>query len=202
MQTQQPQMNTEKIADRLADAGYIVIENALEYQLIAALLKRCQDDDRFQAAHIGRGKDKKQIAEIRGDMISWLAETDSTDMKYLALMENLRRGLNEKLFLGLFDYECHYAIYPAGAGYAKHSDVLVGKKNRVLSTVLYLNECWQSSDGGELILYDSAGASVLDTVQPRFGTMAIFLSESFPHEVLISHKARRSIAGWFRISGS
>ena len=195
-------MNIEKIAERLADTGYIVIENVLEDQLIAALLKRCQDDERFQPAQIGRGKDKKQIAAIRGDMISWLAETDSTDMKYLALMENLRRGLNEKLVLGLFDYACHYAVYPAGSGYAKHSDVLAGKKNRVLSTVLYLNEGWQSSEGGELILYDTRGVAALETVTPGFGTMVIFLSESFPHEVLISHNTRRSIAGWFRVSSS
>ena len=40
------------------------------------------------------------------------------------------------------------------------------------------------------------------TVNPTFGTMIIFLSESFPHEVLISHATRRSIAGWFRVSGS
>ncbi|MFZ3017309.1 MAG: 2OG-Fe(II) oxygenase [Gallionella sp.] len=39
-------------------------------------------------------------------------------------------------------------------------------------------------------------------MNPTFGTMIIFLSESFPHEVLVSHATRRSIAGWFRVSGS
>jgi SM-20-related protein len=39
-------------------------------------------------------------------------------------------------------------------------------------------------------------------VAPTFGTMIIFLSESFPHEVLRSNATRRSIAGWFRVSGS
>lgn len=29
--------------------------------------------------------------------------------------------------------------------------------------------------------------------------MIIFLSESFPHEVLMAHNQRRSIAGWFRV---
>jgi len=32
--------------------------------------------------------------------------------------------------------------------------------------------------------------------------MIIFLSDSFPHQVLLSHTTRRSIAGWFRVSGS
>ncbi|HZW25973.1 MAG TPA: 2OG-Fe(II) oxygenase [Gallionella sp.] len=41
-----------------------------------------------------------------------------------------------------------------------------------------------------------------ETVNPTFGTMIIFLSESFPHEVLVAHANRRSIAGWFRVSGS
>jgi len=44
------------------------------------------------------------------------------------LIETLRMGLNRALYLGLFDYESHYAIYGAGAGYTKHSDVPVGKK--------------------------------------------------------------------------
>lgn len=196
-------MNIQEIAGQLAHSGYIILENPLEGTLLNQLLARCMDDgcSRFQAARIGRGAGKKQIASIRGDVISWLTDTHSTDATYLALMEKLRLGLNENLFLGLFDYECHYAIYREGTGYAKHSDVLSGKKNRVLSTVLYLNEDWQTGNGGELILYDLAGA-VLKTVSPKFGTMVIFLSESFPHEVLISQRIRRSIAGWFRVSGS
>ena len=117
-------------------------------------------------------------------------------------MEALRLGLNTALFLGLFDYECHYAIYEKGADYAKHSDVLQGKKNRILTTVLYLNEDWHACDGGELVVFEPTGNSVIATVNPTFGTMIIFLSESFPHEVLMSHSTRRSISGWFRVSGS
>ena len=121
---------------------------------------------------------------------------------FLAQMESLRSGLNERLFLGLFDYESHYAIYDAGMGYAKHLDVLQGKKNRILSTVLYLNQNWQEGDGGELDVYDANGETVIATVQPRLGTMIIFLSETFPHAVRLSNNTRRSIAGWFRVNGS
>ena len=196
-------MDIPEIAGKLAHSGYIVLEKPLDDALLNPLLARCKEDasSRFQTAHVGRGTDKKQISSVRGDVISWLVDTHSTDAAYLALMEKLRLGLNERLFLGLFDYECHYAIYREGAGYAKHTDVLAGKKNRVLSTVLYLNEDWQPGDGGELVLYDAKSAA-LETVAPRYGTMIIFLSESFPHEVLISQRIRRSIAGWFRVSGS
>ncbi|MDD5472241.1 MAG: 2OG-Fe(II) oxygenase, partial [Sideroxydans sp.] len=82
------------------------------------------------------------------------------------------------------------------------SDVLQGKKNRILTTVLYLNKDWQPEYGGELVVYDPSGEQELLRLQPTFGTMIIFLSESFPHEVLPSRATRRSIAGWFRVSGS
>ena len=194
-------MNIADIAEQLSHTGYIVLDKPLLAHLSTRLLVRCQDDDsmRFQAARIGRGLEKKQVHSIRGDVISWLDDTNSTDHAYLAWMEQLRSGLNEALFLGLFDYECHYAIYGAGAGYAKHSDVLNGNKNRILSTVYYLNEDWQTSDGGELVIFEPTGDAVIATVNPTFGTMIIFLSESFPHEVLMAHSKRRSIAGWFRV---
>ncbi len=195
-------MNIKDIADTLRHTGYLVLDNPLPQTLTRQLLGRCQKDSRFHTAHIGRGADKQQIQSIRGDAISWLDENHAVDQAYLAWMDTLRTGLNEALYLGLFDYESHYAIYAAGAAYAKHSDVLNGKKNRILTTVLYLNEAWQRCDGGELLVYDTEGVNIIATVAPKFGTMIIFLSESFPHEVLISHTTRRSITGWFRVSGS
>jgi len=193
-------MNIEEIAGQLARVGYIVLAQPLLEPLSALLLARCQDngDSRFHAAGIGRGQARRQIDSIRGDAISWLDDTHCIDQAYLTWMEELRSGLNSALFLGLFDYECHYAIYGAGAGYAKHSDVLNGTKNRILSTVLYLNEDWQVDDGGELRLFEPEGDTIIATINPTFGKMIIFLSDSFPHEVLIAHNKRRSIAGWFR----
>ncbi|MBI1174393.1 MAG: 2OG-Fe(II) oxygenase [Sideroxydans sp.] len=197
-------MNIAEIAAQLEHNGYIILDKPLPDALSAQLLMRCHDDGsgRFHAASIGRGAEKQQIGSIRGDIINWLDANNRVDRAYLAWMEELRLGLNAALFLGLFDFECHYAIYGAGTGYAKHSDVLRGKRNRILSTILYLNEDWQPGDGGELVLFDPTGESVLATVTPTFGKMVIFLSESFPHEVLTSHTTRRSIAGWFRASGS
>lgn len=194
-------MNIEAIAEKLASTGYIVLDQPLLASLALLLLARCQDDgqERFQAARIGRGPAMQQVHALRGDVISWLDAADSTDQAYLAWMEALRVGLNEALFLGLCDYEGHYAIYGAGRGYAKHSDVLRGNKNRILSTVLYLNENWLTRDGGELVLFNPTGDTAIATIMPTFGTMIIFLSESFPHEVLMSHNNRRSIAGWFRV---
>lgn len=194
-------MNIAAIAEQLEHVGYIVLDKPLLENLSALLFARCHDDEhqKFHAAQIGRGSAKQQVDTIRGDVISWLDAGDSTDNAYLSWMESLRAGLNAALYLGLFDYECHYAIYGAGAGYARHSDVLNGKRNRILSTVFYLNEDWQASDGGELVLFRPDGDTVIATVNPTFGKMIIFLSESFPHQVLAAHNSRRSIAGWFRV---
>jgi SM-20-related protein len=194
-------MNIEAIAGQLAQVGYIVLDQPLLASQSAQLHSRCQDDERqqFQPARIGRGEELQQLDAVRGDVICWLDDGDDIDHAYLVWMEKLRSGLNETLYLGLFDYECHYAIYSAGTGYARHSDVLRGRRNRVLSTVFYLNEDWQLSDGGELALFAPEGDGIIDTVSPTFGKMIIFLSESFPHAVLTARKQRRSIAGWFRV---
>ena len=196
-------MDIAEISKQLEHTGYIILAKPLVDELLADLFTRCHDDNpgRFQTAQIGRGSTRKQIRSVRGDVIDWLDAGNSTDSAYLACMEELRLGLNAALFLGLFDYESHYAIYGEGDGYAKHSDVLQGKKNRILTTVLYLNKDWQVCDGGELVVFDPLGNTAIMTLNPTFGTMIIFLSESFPHEVLISHATRRSIAGWFRVSG-
>ncbi len=197
-------MDINLIAKSLEQTGYIVLEQALPQTILDKLLHRCKIDDtnRFNTAHVGRGNDKRLLPNLRGDVISWLDEQDIDDQTFLAAMDKLRQELNARLYLGLFDYECHYAIYESGTGYAKHLDVLHGKKNRILSTVLYLNENWQQDDGGELDVYDENGSNILTTVAPRFGTLIIFLSEHFPHEVRCSNITRRSIAGWFRVSGS
>jgi SM-20-related protein len=115
-------------------------------------------------------------------------------------MDEFRLAINQRLFLGLFDYESHYAIYPKGAFYKKHLDAFKGKSNRVLSTVFYLNKDWQAHNGGELLIYKPESEEVLETVQPNLGRLVIFLSEQFPHEVLPAQQQRYSIAGWFRVN--
>lgn len=193
-------MDIAGIAEQLNDVGYVVLEKPLLEPLSRSLLGRCQDDgqSRFHSAQVGRGIAKSEVNLIRGDVISWLDDADQVDHAYLIWMEELRTGLNAALYLGLFEYECHYAIYGKGTGYAKHSDVLHGPRNRIVSTLLYLNEDWQLRDGGELLLYAPDDGPAIARVSPTFGTMILFLSESFPHEVLLSNTDRRSIAGWFR----
>lgn len=191
----------DMIADALVDKGYSLLSDIIPDYVSLALLEKMQakHDIDFKSAAIGRGIEQQVNAEIRSDKISWLDKQDHTDKAYLSIMEQLREGLNRRLFMGLFDYESHYAVYEPGAHYKKHVDALKGSQNRILTTVFFLNPHWQLDDGGELLIYDEFDI-LLEMVQPQMGTLAIFLSERFPHEVLPTLKTRNSIAGWFRVS--
>jgi SM-20-related protein len=138
---------------------------------------------------------------VRTDAIRWLGPDDPAEAAYLAWMERLRLGLNRRLFIGLFEYEAHFAVYDTGAYYRKHLDAFQGESNRVLTTVFYLNPQWRHEDGGELLVY-GLDDGLLESVMPAFGTLAIFLSTRHPHEVAETRRKRYSIAGWFRINNS
>jgi SM-20-related protein len=119
----------------------------------------------------------------------------------LARFETLRLALNRALQLGLFDFESHFAAYPPGAGYRRHLDRFAdharfaSEGGRVLSCVLYLNRRWRPEDGGQLRLY-RPDAPALD-IPPQGGTLVVFLSDGFEHEVLPARRERLSLAGWF-----
>jgi len=139
---------------------------------------------------------------VRRDRVRWLDRGHAPVVCNLDWAEQLRQRLNQELCLGLFDYECHYAHYPKGAFYKRHVDAVKGLSNRRLSTILYLNPSWQAGDGGELVMYAGEGQAVLETVSPAFGSMVLFLSEEFPHEVLPAKRSRYSLTGWFRINNT
>ena len=113
-------------------------------------------------------------------------------------LEALRTTLNRALFMGLEDFEAHYALYPPGARYQRHLDSFRGDNQRRVSLVIYLNPDWRRADGGLLRLYTAQGA-LIDEVLPETGRAVCFLSEEFPHEVTRTRRPRASIACWFRI---
>jgi len=194
-------MNEElyiKIVDAIAEDGYIVIQNALDEKLVRALEGMAKDEVAFKKAGISAASDLHLDASKRRDKISWLDEDASVMSEYLAFANSLKELLNRELYLGLSYYEAHFARYEEGDFYEKHLDAFRGSKNRVVTTVLYLNEEWNERDGGELIIYNEEDEKVKKVI-PNAGTLVVFLSEKFPHEVLPSKMKRHSIAGWFRI---
>jgi len=201
-------ISIDKVADALSDEGYIVIPYALNDDVLHGLQQRVTrlSSEQWLRAGVGRNTDYQQNKKIRSDSIFWISKDDPQELAFLQEMEVLRQGLNQRLYMGLFDFESHFATYPKGAYYQKHVDALRGRSNRVLSVILYLNEGWSDEDGGELLMYlenqEGQQEEPIQRVVPELGTMVVFLSEKFPHEVLESHRQRYSLAGWFRINGS
>lgn len=191
---------TTQIIDALVGPGYVILDKPLPDELLQKLATRLNQYQQqgMRPAGIGRGKELQQNPDIRGDTIHWLSQEDADEAVFLAWMDELRQVINRELFLGLQEYESHFAHYPPGSFYQKHLDAFKGEPGRKISTVLYLNQDWDKSAGGELIVYDQDGR-VLQTITPDYGKLVIFLSEVFPHEVKPATCDRRSIAGWFKI---
>lgn len=188
------------IADDLVVRGWSVRPLLLPAELALALEAQCRQlwhKDALTPAAIGRGPDEQVVPDIRGDYTRWLDDCPShpATADFLDFMAGLQAALNRSLFLGLDTFECHFALYPPGAGYSKHLDRFQDNPLRMVSVVTYLNSQWQPGDGGELRLHLEQG---VHDVSPVAGTVAVFLSDSIVHEVLPSRCERASLTGWFR----
>ncbi|HCE3220301.1 TPA: 2OG-Fe(II) oxygenase [Vibrio parahaemolyticus] len=188
-----------KLIDALATDGYYIWDDFLSEDEVTQL-RDCIPDN-WKKARIGRNDDVTRIESIRSDKIQWLKPAMGQPIaNYLSKMEEIRQEVNRHFFLGLFEYEAHFAKYEKGDFYQKHLDCFKGNENRRLTTVLYMNESWSEEDAGELVVYDLNDKEIA-TIPPRGGRLLVFLSEQFPHEVLPTNAERFSIAGWFRING-
>lgn len=193
------------IAAGLAGEGYLILDDVLPTEQLMSLYRHIQSlgTADFSRAGIGRDADWQLDQRIRKDYIRWLDPAHPATHGWFQHIESLRTGLNQRLFLGLWDYECHYAWYPVGSFYRRHLDAFRGRDSRRVSTTLYLNPDWQPGDGGELRLYAGEGGeedAIVQDIDPAWGRMVMFLSEVFPHEVLPVGKARYSLTGWFRVN--
>jgi len=214
--------------------GWAYAPGALEPALTAALraeAKVLDESGDTRAGRIGRGLNEMRRRNIRRTRIAWLDGASAAQARFLEGAESLRLSLNRALFLGLFEFEAHFAVYPPGGFYARHLDAFTlpaagagaaaglgrrAERSRVVSLVAYLNEDWRESDGGRLALWDNApagpdgrpGLAALDAappaaeIAPEGGGLVLMLSEQIPHEVRVSHAPRYAIAGWFRVNAS
>ncbi|TOK70051.1 SM-20 protein [Vibrio parahaemolyticus] len=188
-----------KLIDALATDGYYIWDDFLSEEEVTQL-RDCIPDN-WKKARIGRNDDVTRIESIRSDKIQWLKPAMGQPIaNYLSKMEEIRQEVNRHFFLGLFEYEAHFAKYEKGDFYQKHLDCFKGNENRRLTTVFYMNESWSEEDAGELVVYDLNDKEIA-TIPPLGGRLLVFLSEQFPHEVLPTNAERFSIAGWFRING-
>jgi SM-20-related protein len=182
----------------LASNGWCVVPNFLSQTQTRALSTECMDLQDARLLTPARVGTDRAATLLRGDSTRWFQpEALSTQQQAFSdRIEALRITLNRALFLGLVESESHYAVYRPGAGYARHLDCLRNNDSRVVSAVFYLNEGWQDTDGGALRLY-LADQSYHD-IFPRAGTLLLFLSAQFEHEVLPATRDRMSIACWMK----
>ncbi|MXR35751.1 2OG-Fe(II) oxygenase [Craterilacuibacter sinensis] len=191
------------IAEQLAEQGWCTVHNLFSPADIRALRSACLsewEDGRFHQAAIGRGLNAARRSEIRSDSVLWLDESDASPAvsHYFTTMQRLRSAVNRELYLGLAELEAHFAVYPAGSFYQKHLDRFRDDDTRTLSAVLYLNQDWPEASGGQLRLYLDPDCQTYRDIRPEAGTLVLFLSDRFWHEVLPATQQRLSITGWFR----
>ena len=189
------------ITEDLCTQGYHLIDNFLHEthaQQLRAIAEKHHQQGSFEQAKIGRTLQTQQNSQIRSDEICWLDKfkgQHSVD-HFLSIMAEIMQTLNQNLFLSLYEFETHFAIYQPGSFYKKHVDQFHSTKNRKISCVYYLNEHWQEAFGGHLKLY-SQDDILLQKVLP-IGNRFICFNSELPHEVELTQKTRYSIAGWMK----
>ncbi len=159
--------------------------------------------DKLVRAGVGAGHETQVRSEIRSDSIIWLDRSDPTPIveTWLNGMNDLNEHFRRYLFLSVWSYEGHLAHYPGGGFYKAHLDRHSQTQARQLSIITYLNNDWEESDGGQLRLYTDQELGVKGPfidVLPKAGTVVIFRSGDFWHEVLPSKRDRMSLTGWLR----
>jgi len=202
--SQSPSDSYESISDALANDGYALIQHFVDPETVAVLRQhaiRLNATGKMHRAGIGQGRRFTLSNELRGDAIHWLDDQsmDSSAQPYMDKLEFLRQNLNRTLSLGLFEFEGHYAVYPSAAFYRRHLDQFKEDDHRRVTCILYLNEGWQESDGGQLRIYlNEDNQEEFLEVLPQGGLLVVFLSSRFSHEVMPANRERVSLTGWFK----
>lgn len=197
--------SVKSFIDQLDICGWAVMTDFSGRENASRLMEECREafeNGDFHQAGVGRGAERVIREDIRRDRVMWLqpGELSHEQTHYLDWLETLRLALNQRFFLGLFGFEGHFAIYPVGAFYKPHLDRHAGTQDRIVTVILYLNPDWQPGDGGELRLWTTPGDQdgAFDLIEPRMGTLVMFMAGDHWHEVLPALKTRMSITGWFR----
>lgn len=175
-------------------------EDFLDEALALGLKERIaslQLKDQFILAGTGNNTILKHDRTIRSDKIYWLDRThkDLFEDRFLKLIDRFVLYLNSTCYTNIIGYEFHFAVYDEGSFYKRHLDVFKDNRQRAYSMIMYLNQDWKEGDGGELCVYID---DLPIKVSPLNRKAVFFKSSELEHEVLLSHKPRLSITGWFK----
>ena len=162
---------------------------------LVALYKK----EAMKLAGIGNDHLLSHNKQIRSDKIYWLDSTNNNpaETAIFKLIDDFVAYLNQTCYAGIQSHEFHYALYEKGAFYQKHLDQFKSDDRRVFSMILYLNEGWATTDGGELKVYQQTGIQI---IAPENQKCVFFKSSELEHEVLLTNVSRMSITGWLKTS--
>ena len=209
--------------ETLQDQGYVIIDDFLPTESLMEALRgdvmNLRKNNKFRIAKIGEGSTNALNEEIRVAETCFIGN-DKPELKDVPnvareklynILETLRADLQEagqnNLDPNLSEFL--YAYYPKGGFYRRHRDAVKGSASwlREYSFLLYLNEesYDPDTDGGRLRMhFDSGGDFLPDGEAPLFqdvdaygGTLVIFESNRFPHEVLDTEAERFAVVGWY-----
>lgn len=190
-------MIQEKLISSIIECGWYHGESFLDPALCQKLIENMEQLP-LRDSKIGKGTKEQNIPTIRNDLLYWLDDTTNNlaQSEYLEKMKILMEVINKELYLGLKQFEGHFAQYKKNGFYKKHLDQLQGSHERLITVVTYLNS---PAQGGQLRIYsrDNPAKVEIDII-PKTGSLVCFLSNQIYHEVLPTASERLSIAGWFR----
>lgn len=191
-------INLEIYFSKIAELGWAVVPLDLSFaEQLKNELENKKKLNLFKPASLAGAMTEKTI---RNDLTCWIDENQSSEVesKLLQNLKRLQEQLKNYFRIALTHFEVHYALFPEGHFYHKHTDQKANNNHRFFSFVIYLNKNWNPDQKGRLLVYDKN-----DTVQfqmtPEFGQMILFRSDLL-HEVEISRAERQSITGWIRTS--
>lgn len=191
----------EHLITEMIDRKYGICDDFLNGEMLQGLrdnLHAYHAKGGMHPAGIGRRLDFKKNFKTRGDVIRWIEEDTEQgyEIEFLEKINTFIQYLNRTCYTQINQFEFHYAYYEAGSFYKRHLDQFKSHSGRKFSLVIYLNEDWSESDGGNLCLYlDDQVVNVL----PKGGRAVFFRSDELEHEVRQApERSRISIAGWLK----
>ncbi len=191
------------ITRQLAEKSFVVVDDFLPIAMASEIereFKKFYHQGLMKPAGVaGAGP-----FDNRKDLSYWIDEGAASPEvgEFFAAIDRLSGEFREALSLPIRQREFHAAVYPVGAYYSRHKDIVRTtspiRSRRLISCVYYLNPGWQANDGGELMLYTVPGPQ---RIRPEFNRLVLFLSGELEHEVLPSNRERLSLTGWLKSAG-
>jgi SM-20-related protein len=193
----------EELIEGMLERGFGVCNDFLSPALLISLRSRLRSlyaDQEMKAAGVGRSDGFRESGKIRGDVIHWLEpNVDPAEDELLAQLKSFVEHLNSTCYAGIRSQEFHFALYPSASGYKRHLDQFKSDAGRLFSLVIYLNDVWLDSDGGQLRVYPAGGQLEGLDVYPKAGRAVFFRADELEHEVIPAPlRERLSVAGWFK----